>query len=324
MNEHFTFHPFEPEELLERTHVRSGEQRIGEKLCQDSQSASLRFVILGIEESLGPRANYGSKGAENAFESFLVKFLNMQSNVFCSGGDVHILGRIRSNVEFENILQAREYIHELDLLIENILTPYVERKVIPIVIGGGHNNAYPLIKLVSQEMKESISVVNLDPHADCRALEGRHSGNSFSYAMEGGYLGKYAVIGLHQAFNNQHMLDYLSEKNCFTTFFESYLSDPQQFYRDLESVTEEFSEANAFGIELDMDCIAGMPSSAFTPSGFTLEQARTYVRKMALLPNVCYLHLPEAAPVNASDAKITGKALAYLTWDFISARISKK
>jgi formiminoglutamase len=73
-----------------------------------------------------------------------------------------------------------------------------------------------------------------------------------------------------------------------------------------------------------MDCIAGMPSSAFTPSGFTLEQARTYVRKMALLPNVCYLHLPEAAPVNASDAKITGKALAYLTWDFISARISKK
>lgn len=58
----------------------------------------------------------------------------------------------------------------------------------PIAIGGGHNNAYPMLKGYSLAKKEKINAINCDPHADFRALEGRHSGNGFSYAVNDGYL----------------------------------------------------------------------------------------------------------------------------------------
>jgi hypothetical protein len=41
---------------------------------------------------------------------------------------------------------------------------------------------------------------------------------------------------------------------------------------------------------------------------------------MALMSNVKYLHLPEAAPQTEQDFKIVGKTLAYLVWDFLSVR----
>jgi formiminoglutamase len=61
-----------------------------------------------------------------------------------------------------------------------------------------------------------------------------------------------------------------------------------------------------------------MPSSAFTPSGFSVEQARYFIQSISSHTSCSYLHLPEAAPTNEGEEKITGKALAYLVWDFIT------
>ena len=60
---------------------------------------------------------------------------------------------------------------------------------------------------------KAINVLNLDPHADCREIDRRHSGNSFSYAMQEGWLANYAVLGLHQQYNSQSMLERLAEKD---------------------------------------------------------------------------------------------------------------
>ena len=67
-----------------------------------------------------------------------------------------------------------------------------------------------------------------------------------------------------------------------------------------------------------MDAIAYMPSSAFSPSGWTLDQVRNYLIFAAQnSEKLAYLHLPEASPKNELDEKIVGKALAYLVRDFI-------
>ena len=100
-----------------------------------------------------------------------------------------------------------------------IVKPYVIKGYIPIVIGGGHNNAYPIIKTISESFNQAIHVFNLDPHADCRALEGRHSGNSFSYAKEHGFIDQYTVFGLHKNYNSEFIYSYL-EKNNFKREFE--------------------------------------------------------------------------------------------------------
>lgn len=183
----FIFKPATQDLLLQFTSKRIGETKIGEKIELSSSIKEAKYVLIGIEENLGPQANGGFSGAENAFNAFLKRFLNMQSNRFLTGNELAMIGSIQQTTNFKNIEAAKSAINELDLLVEKVLKPYILKGLIPIVIGGGHNNAYPIIKTVSEAANKAIDVINLDPHADCRALEGRHSGNSFSYAKENSF-----------------------------------------------------------------------------------------------------------------------------------------
>ena len=60
------------------TYKRSGEIRIGEILTNNWQSPHVKYVIIGISESIGPQANYGRPGAERSFDAFLSTFCNLQ------------------------------------------------------------------------------------------------------------------------------------------------------------------------------------------------------------------------------------------------------
>jgi formiminoglutamase len=318
----FIFKPATQDLLLQFTSKRIGETKIGEKIELSSSIKEAKYVLIGIEENLGPQANGGFSGAENAFNAFLKRFLNMQSNRFLTGNELAMIGSIQQTTNFKNIEAAKSAINELDLLVEKVLKPYILKGLIPIVIGGGHNNAYPIIKTVSEAANKAIDVINLDPHADCRALEGRHSGNSFSYAKENGYINHYSVLGLHKNYNSTFILDYLEYNNFYYTFFDDYILNPSQFDMDLTKTFLSISKERKFGIELDLDAIAFTPSSAFTPSGFNSLEARKYIKTLSKHSNCCYLHLPEAAPTNETEEKITGKLIAYLVADFIQENLT--
>jgi formiminoglutamase len=320
MDSNFHFEQFTSTKLLELTSTRDGEEKLGQKLNALFDDQNVHFVIIGIAESVGPRANHGNPGSENAFHAFLKRFVNMQANEFFDGTNTAIHGYIVQNCEVESMEQARELTKELDLLVEKTVQPILLKGKIPIVIGGGHNNAFPLIAANYNLNNQEIAILNLDPHADCRKLEGRHSGNPFSYAFANGYLDTYTVLGLHKAYNSSFLLEFLRE-NCFEhTFFDDYLENPNSFHTDISNHFEAFLNYEHVGIELDLDAIQNMPSSAFSPSGITLEEARFYIKTMAKIPNLRYLHLPEGAPTNEHEEKIVGKALAYLVWDFLESR----
>lgn len=319
-SEHFIFVPSSKESIQQLTVERIGETKIGECISFGKATKDSKFLLLGIEESIGPLANKGLEGSEKGFSAFLKRFLNLQSNRFLKGNEIVFIGSIQQNDTKIEPSKQYDTIEELDEFVEKILLEYLTDGLIPIVIGGGHNNAYPLIKTLSKFNKTSIDVVNLDPHADCRALEGRHSGNPFSYAKENNYLNQYSVLGLHKAYNSEYLLSYLDSKEFTYTFFDDYLGNQAQFYTDIHKTYEKLSPSKKFGIELDMDSIQFMPSSAFTPSGFTLENARFYIKSLAKHPNCCYLHLPEGAPNTLLEEKIVGKALAYLVYDFLTTQ----
>jgi formiminoglutamase len=310
----FTFTKGSTSQIAELTTTRTGETKLGETISTIVNSKT-RFVILGIEESTGPQTNFGLSGSENGFHAFLKRFVNIQSNQFLNGEEICFLGSIKTDIPFSSIEAGNRQIAELDKLVYSILKENSHSNVIPIVIGGGHNNAYPLIKAVSAHLKSPINVINLDPHADCRKLEGRHSGNPFSYAIHDQILQKYAVIGLHKAYNSSFILNFLSENNCYFTFYDDYLLNRSNFLND----TQHFLSNSLLpvGIELDLDCIAFMPSSAFTPSGWSVDEARAYIQTCAKQSKSCYLHLPEGAPKNSDEEKIVGKTLSYLVYDFI-------
>lgn len=310
-NNSLDFVPFDDVQLTSFISPRAGEVKLGERI-QSTIMETTRFVILGISEDIGPRANNGNGGALNAFNAFLSKFLNMQSNRFLSGEEITVLGTVHAFSDSNHPKKLREKVAELDDLVIGTLSQVDLSDKTLIVIGGGHNNAYPIMKALS-EHNETLHILNIDPHADCRPLEGRHSGNPFSTAIVEEIITSYTALGLHEQYNSKVIYDFLEDNQCDTTFYENYL-DGRSLTDDLNDFTK--AKGDAFGVEIDLDSIAGMPTSAYTPSGFSLQEIRQAVRQLAK-SRPMYLHLPEGAPKNAEENTIVGKALAYLVSDFI-------
>jgi formiminoglutamase len=318
------------QDVTNLTSIREGETKIGESILfgenylEDLNSCSAKYVLLGIPEDIGPRANCGRGGSDSAWKPFLSKFLNIQETDLIKGGDILLYGEFDfSDLEDYDSLdlnKIRNVVAQTDTVLSSLIETIVSAGKTPIVIGGGHNNSYGLIKGVSKAKNKAINTCNLDPHADYRSLEGRHSGNGFSYAKAEGYLEKYSILGLHENYNSKEMMDRMNiDKVHFISFEDIFLRDKLSFQEAIIKCKSEV-ESDIYGVELDLDSIENFPSSAQTPSGISANQARQYVHHLASSKNASYLHLPEAAPslVSGSSEQV-GKLLSYLVSDFIKS-----
>jgi formiminoglutamase len=298
---------------------RDGETKLGERVAvlsswNELESANAKFVLLGIPEDIGVRANAGIAGAASAWKPSLMAFLNIQSNRFLDGEKILVLGHFEINEpEDSSIKGLRNKVAEIDDLVYPIIEKIIAAGKIPIVIGGGHNNAYPMIKGLSLANKKPIAVFNVDAHADLRELEGRHSGNGFSYALKENYLSNYLMYGLHQNYNNEAILKQIdSDPKLKAVFFDDILigADYRGLIGDLDS---------AAGLEIDLDCIQNVLSSAETPSGFAVNDIRKLILTSA--KKFSYLHISEGATrmLDGRVSKLTSKLVAYLVSDFVKA-----
>jgi formiminoglutamase len=309
----FEFQLFNALTYSNHLQARDGEIRVGQHL-QNQNLGSAKFVLIGVNENVGPQANLGRTGSENAFNAFLKVFLNSQYFKGSSIENLAFLGVIEQRSKAVNPSDASALVEELDTLLLTILKDYIKQGQIPIVVGGGHNNALPLMRWAASFGK--LSVVNIDAHADLRPTEKRHSGNSFSFALQENLLMNYGVFGLHEAFNNEWIRLQLERPEIRYRFYEDYLEGPHQLTDDVLGFIQH--QHHAVGIEIDMDAIAMMPSSALSPSGWSLDQIRTLLIKMQQIhPQIAYLHLTEAAPNSNQEEIVVGKALSYLVRDFL-------
>jgi len=324
---------FERSDLEARLSPREGERKLGERIKVGSElqhtaldEIDARFVIIGVPEDAGPRANLGKAGAESGWEYFLNSFLNTQENQFLSATSIMLLGEIdvrdHPNYQSKQTDKLRDLVAELDREVSELIETVVKANKIPILIGGGHNNAYGLLKGSALAIGKSINCINLDPHADYRMLEGRHSGNAFSYARKEGHLDQYHVCALHQNYNSKEVLDtFRKDKGLDYRSFDYGIIQGNLTFKNMVKQGLEFVYGKAFGVELDCDGIQHFPSSAMSSSGVSPNQARMYAYRSACCHNSIYFHLTEAAPILAAeDAPKWGKLMAYLVSDFIKGK----
>ena len=313
----------------------------------EAHKVGARYAILGIPEDIGPRANGGRAGASEAWPAFLKYFLSEQSNSFLSGENILLVGNIvcedlqKDSHKIPDSTDEQNYLRALCSRLDERVFPVVAALVaygyMPIVIGGGHNNAYPIIKGVayglslaslsglmleehplmqlafgnndsavgeslekrplvtkttardlalalsditigaakneevsindivcdeeislaeavrrhlqksgdSAQISEGtgtldiggqpylpISVVNCDSHADFRALEGRHSGNPFSYAKLAHYLNNYYLVNYQENSNSATMLSYMRALGIRAFSYESIFVRREFTYAD--------------------------------------------------------------------------------------------
>ena len=344
---HFKF--YSKEDILSLTRVRRFETRLGERLQYLKaggdwpdvlKQSEAKYVLLGIPEDIGVKANYGVGGTDTAWIPFLSSFLNQKSNDYLRGENILLLGHFDfGDLKFliennaynpEELIDAyRHAVNMIDEEVESMLKQIASCKKIPIVIGGGHNNSYPIIKGVAKGLHKAeliplsqINCINLDAHADYSVSEGRHSGNGFRYAEEDGYLGKYCIVGLHENYISQNVL-----MDVHNNPFVDYISYEEIFIHERKNFIQAVAHATGFtedtmtGIELDLDCIENTLSSAATPSGINALLARQYINFAATDAKVAYLHICEGATQMNDGRKdeSTGKLISYLVSDFIKA-----
>lgn len=327
---------YDRNKLLSLTSLREGETKAGEKMEVLSGNdisfiakSSARFVLLGIPEDIGIRANLGITGASKMWEKAIQKICNVQHNEFFDASSVLVLGEVELTDLMEQSQNASlEKLRELTSEIDNRVAPIIEQIIKSgkeaIVIGGGHNNSFPLLKGASKGLGRPMNCINIDPHCDLRKLEGRHSGNGFSYALKENYLDQYFVMGLHQNYNSQYLLDQFSQnKNLHYYSFENWLKGEIIWEECFEEIFEA-TGGKAFGFEFDLDSIIGFPSSAATPSGFTENDARIMVNHVALNFKTKYFHLAEGSPESIpGKADLSAKLIAYLVTDYVKARTAQ-
>jgi formiminoglutamase len=312
--------PHRKDSLISLIKLRDGETKLGEKIAHNWQASSVKYVLLGIEEDIGVRMNKGIGGTHTAWQSFLSAFVNIQDTDFMEAAEIGIYGHFNFDDLKDKI--EHETVEIIDKEVAEIVQQIVEKGKIPLVIGGGHNNAYPIIKGVSIAHKKPINTLNLDAHSDFRRLEGRHSGNGFRYAYTEGFLKKYAIIGLHQNYNSQLIINELDEnKDTWFCFWEDIFLSEKITFKQAINESLDFTKGASTGIELDLDAVENILSSAMTPTGFSTTQARQYLHQVAQNAPICYLHICEGATQLATgqvDA-MTGKFISYLVSDFIKA-----
>ena len=347
------FKVFSREDILSLTKHRKFETKIGERISfikdikdweEQLRTSDAKFVLLGIPEDIGVKGNLGIGGADTTWQPFLSSFLNIQSNAFLTGEDVLLLGNfdfgdikyLVENTAYNNDELIEAYRHAVVIIdeeVENIIKFITSCNKIPIVIGGGHNNAYPIIKGVAKGLKKcgsiqnaQINCINLDAHADYKVTEGRHSGNAFRYAERDGFLKKYCVVGMHESYVQQNVLIDLNENPFlkYITFEDIFIREKIPYAEALVHAAN-FVNDNFTGLEIDLDCVQDVLSSASTPSGISVLQSRQFLNFMTLNCSPAYLHICEGVCQLANGKKddSAAKLISYLVADFIKTKSSK-
>ncbi|MGX9459866.1 formimidoylglutamase [Shewanella sp. A14] len=315
----------------QQVYLASAQQSLAQN-AQQAKSAGAQFAIIAIAEDIGPRANLGRGGADGTFIASMKQLLNLQSNRFFNGNECAILGQISLDNSLSttaSIDQLRQATAQLDDVVIAAASEIMQAGLEPIVIGGGHNNAYGLLMATKAKTALPVAAVNLDPHSDFRPREGRHSGNGFSYAAASGALDYYHILGLHELKNSETTLEQLS------LFGATWHSLQQIWVRrevSLDTALTQIAKALnqtqlPVALELDVDAISNMPSSAATFAGIPLLDACYYVHYIAKHCRCYYAHFAEAAPAChhvgiEAGSRDVGQGLSELIYAYIQGRLT--
>ena len=106
---------FSSRDIAKITQHRSGEIKFGEKIITVPTDenwiefltlSEAKFVLIGLPEDIGIKANLGRTGAASAFESALKSLVNFQHNKFCKGNELLVLGEINFSEETANSIDS--------------------------------------------------------------------------------------------------------------------------------------------------------------------------------------------------------------------------
>ena len=310
---------------------RAGETRLGEVLRTCDSGGQLppgvRIAVLGVPEDVGVRANLGRPGTRRMWREALRALAHMQANATIDASRIAVMGAVdvrdiqcrgkaadraldaarreasaggrraarAAESAAASLAQLRELCAEVDGRVESVIGAVRDAGAVPIVVGGGHNNALGILAGCAKSAGRAMRCVNVDLHGDLRAMEGRHSGNPFTYALHGGMLERYAVIGLQECTANGAVLDALRDPRMRALTLDAIVRGEIDLAGSVDAAVTHVGSGPAT-IELDIDCVSGAPASATAASGLSPRELRMCASRLSRELDVHAAHIAEGAP----------------------------
>lgn len=212
----------------------------------------------------------------------------------------------------------------MDDAIEQLVHLITQNNKLPIVIGGGQNNAYALIMGAAKGWAKNgtiplhqINAINLDHAPDFGPMEGRHSRNPFTYAEEDGYLEKYFVLAPLESNIPQNLwMEFVNNPFLDCVTYEDIFIQEKQTFESAVATATEFTIDTLSGIEVDLGCI--YETTCGRPTGISPLQARTFMNIVAQDSQPAYLHI-SGTDGDCGTTLHYGKLAAYMALDFMKA-----
>ena len=344
-------HPLTQSVALSQIRQRDGEQKLAQTadFCASGESwkaalarTKAAVVVLGIPSDIGVRANFGKPGCATLWAAARAKFLAMQDNAALRGESLLVLGEIAVEdvMRKAGMLDATRAVDlaalhalvcEVDERVAAVVQEIVKSGKLLVAVGGGHENAFGIMKGLSKATLRAVSCINIDAHADLRQDAGRNSGNAFSAARREKFLERYCVVGLQEPFVNDAMWEQLcNEKDLRAITLEKLLGLfpfgrwlPHAPHIAAMEEAAKFAKKRPLALEMDLDAITGVAASAPTTAGLAVEEVREMLRYIGARRDVSTFHICEGI-ADETDSQGVGALTALLMSDVIKTVLTRR
>lgn len=301
-------------------------------IYEDLLKLDVDYVILGIHENIGAFANRFVTDGKSLFKPILKALLNKHSTQEESLNHLAILGYLDFSKEieaisnlnikkFSDVKKARKLVQVIDSYVTKYIHDIIKAGKIPIIIGGGQNNAYGCIKGCSLAINKPINIINLDYYADFGREEGRHNGNGFSYAFSEGFLNKYFIQGLKEVNLSDFIFKriFRLKKRIQYNTLESIKLRKEIGWRKSLKKSEKFINESPFGIEIDWRVVKSYTKD-HTIIGLDYRDVSRFLDCFAGHNQVMFVHFAEinGYGLSKTDRKEISKSIANLVMNIVN------
>jgi formimidoylglutamase len=306
-----------PNEKLFFSRHDSSDMRMGDITLhvQKNFTNDVKVGIIGVPTDEGVKRNGGRTGAKDGPDAIRTEFYKRTS---------FVIGKEKSPAavpvfDFGDIKMGKTLEETHDRLSE-VVYSLITADIIPIVIGGGHDIAYPNFAGFAKG-KRTVGVINIDTHLDYRKpIPKRNSGTSFRQMLDQHQSPLNAMnfveIGIQSFANSADHYSELIERGA--TVFTLRDVRTEGITKTLELAYElATSSADSLYISFDLDAVhsADAPGvSAPLPTGLTAEEfltAALFAGKRRKTKLIDIVEMNPKYDVDGRTAKLAALAMMY-------------
>ena len=270
------------------------------------------IALLGYAVDAGVIRNGGRSGAKDGPDS-IRKMLGPLANHLHETALVY---------DYGNIVVEDDDIDAAQSLMRDTIYTCLQEHHLPVILGGGHDAAYPHFLGVQKYLEttgQTVGIINFDAHFDLRPIiDGRaHSGSPFlQIANQFSNSFNYLVLGIQKASNPKTLFETASSLNC--NFLEIEQFNIAHWDLVKNSITNFIGSIDKVYVSIDLDGFSSAYApgvSAPSPLGFTPEIVWKALDIIIQSNKLLSLDIVELNPVYDRDdatARLAARCLEFI------------